>query len=71
MTIGPLTPDETKIREAFRSLRIEWERLRDDPVAGVEMTRLSMGMSADFEIGIEEGANIVRVGSAVFGERPA
>jgi uncharacterized pyridoxal phosphate-containing UPF0001 family protein len=60
MTMAPLTDDERRIRTAFAELR----ELRDR--IGGSLVELSMGMSADFEIGIEEGATMVRVGSALF-----
>ena len=69
MTIGRLTPDPEAARPAFRALRELSEQLRARwPRLGAE---LSMGMSDDYEVAIEEGATIVRVGRAVFGERVA
>jgi uncharacterized pyridoxal phosphate-containing UPF0001 family protein len=47
-----------------------FERLKREAPLGVEMRYLSMGMSHDFEVAIEEGANMVRVGTAIFGPRP-
>ena len=70
MTIGPLGGGPEGARAAFRSLR----ELRDRAVAAGLLEAgadLSMGMSDDFEIGIEEGATYVRVGTALFGARPA
>lgn len=72
MTIGANTTDEARVREGYARLRA----LRDEVVAsGLPGTAgavdLSMGMSADLELAIAEGATIVRVGSAVFGARPA
>ncbi len=69
MTIGPLTDDRDRIRSAFASLRDLRDALAGEDIPGVELKHLSMGMSSDFEIGIEEGATIVRVGSAIFGRR--
>lgn len=67
MTIGPLSGDERAIRESFVLLR----DIRDSAVAvGFDMPELSMGMSDDFEMAIEEGATVIRVGRAIFGERP-
>ena len=66
MTIGPLSGGDQGARDSFRLLR----RLRDEASgAGVlsENAGLSMGMSGDFEIAVEEGATVVRVGSALFG----
>jgi PLP dependent protein len=69
MTIGPLTGGADAARRAFRRLAA---LRRDAAGAGIlaEDSDLSMGMSDDFEIAIEEGATIVRVGSALFGPRP-
>ncbi len=68
MTIGRLTADQEATRSTFRSLRELSARLRDRWAnLGSE---LSMGMSDDFEIAIEEGSTIVRVGRALFGDRP-
>ena len=61
MTIAPLTDNPEEVRPVFRQLRL----LRDS--LGLE--HLSMGMTDDFEVAIEEGATIVRIGRAVFGER--
>jgi pyridoxal phosphate enzyme (YggS family) len=69
MTIGRLTATPDEARSTFRRLRELATRLRaTHPSLGPE---LSMGMSDDFELAIEEGATIVRVGRALFGERPA
>jgi pyridoxal phosphate enzyme (YggS family) len=68
MTIGRLTDRPQAARSTFRGLRELAERLRDGrPSLGSE---LSMGMTADFAVAVEEGATIVRVGRALFGERP-
>ena len=67
MCIPPFDEDADKSRPDFvrlRELRDELEKAR-----GAPLPRLSMGMSHDFDIAIEEGATIVRVGSAIFGER--
>jgi len=50
----------------FKGLRELSERIKDENIQNVEMNILSMGMTQDFEVAIEEGANLVRVGSAVF-----
>lgn len=68
MTIGPLMGSEVEIRAAFRLLR----RIRDDAAAGhpdLDMGILSMGMSGDFHLAIQEGATHLRVGTAIFGTR--
>jgi len=66
MTIGKFTNDENIIRENFRTLRNLYEDLK--PVHP-EFQFLSMGMTSDFEIALEEGSNMLRIGSAIFGER--
>lgn len=68
MTVGPLVATAEGARPAFRALRALLEEGRQR-VPG--MDTLSMGMSGDFEVAIEEGATLVRVGSALFGARPA
>jgi uncharacterized pyridoxal phosphate-containing UPF0001 family protein len=61
--------DAQAVRACFRSLR-EWrDRLRDEAIDGVDLSRLSMGMSGDFELAIQEGSTEIRVGSALFGAR--
>lgn len=60
--------DQAAARESFRTLRELRDRLRAAP-GGVDVSELSMGMSDDFEIAIEEGATIVRIGTAIFGPR--
>jgi pyridoxal phosphate enzyme (YggS family) len=68
MTIAPWAPDPEKVRPAFRHLR----ELKSEceQKLGVPLPHLSMGMSGDFEVAIEEGATIVRIGTALFGPRP-
>jgi len=67
MTIGPNTEKGPKIRRAFQLLRVLFQEV--GRVHYVGWKYLSMGMSHDYEIAIEEGANIVRIGSALFGQR--
>ena len=67
MTVPPFRPDPEAVRPCFRALRDLRDRLRDE--TGFALPHLSMGMSHDFEIAIEEGATFVRVGSAIFGQR--
>lgn len=69
MTLAVLSDDEQAVRACFRTLRQWRDRLREEGFESV--SRLSMGMSGDFEIAIEEGATEVRVGSALFGGRQA
>jgi PLP dependent protein len=67
MTMAPFVDDEAVLRPVFRDLRQLRDRLRrEHPDLGEQ---LSMGMTNDFEIAIEEGATLVRVGSAIFGAR--
>jgi PLP dependent protein len=68
MTMAPFTDDQAVIRRAFRATRELCEEAARQ-VAGFAGTELSMGMSNDFEIAVEEGATLVRVGSSIFGER--
>jgi pyridoxal phosphate enzyme (YggS family) len=70
MTVGPLTDVEAKQREAFRTLKGLFDDVRARGQAGSRFDILSMGMSSDFEAAIEEGATLVRVGTALFGQRP-
>ncbi|MFM1943325.1 MAG: hypothetical protein RI897_2307 [Verrucomicrobiota bacterium] len=67
MTMAPWSPDPERSRPVFRRLA-ELRRECEDRL-GVPLPHLSMGMSGDFEVGIEEGATLVRVGTAIFGER--
>lgn len=68
MTIAPLAEEGEKARPFFAALRALRDELAGE--AGVPLPVLSMGMSGDFEVAIEEGATLVRVGSAIFGSRP-
>jgi hypothetical protein len=69
MTIGKLTSDPEEARPDFRLLASLAEKARSAQIPGVQMRWLSMGMSADFEAAIEEGANMLRIGTAIFGPR--
>ena len=66
MTMAPLGRPEDA-RWVFRELRELRDSLREMPLNGVELTELSMGMSNDFRVAVEEGSTIVRVGRAIFG----
>ncbi|MBE0538554.1 MAG: YggS family pyridoxal phosphate-dependent enzyme [Ignavibacterium sp.] len=66
MTMAPLTEDDDIIRKSFRDLRNLKDRINNK---GYILTELSMGMTSDFEIAIEEGATMIRIGSAIFGDR--
>lgn len=69
MAIAPNTEDEAYLRKLFRKMFALKEDIEGRHYEGVHMTHLSMGMSNDFGIAIEEGANMVRVGSRIFGKR--
>lgn len=69
MTLAINLPDQTAVRHCFRTLRELRDRMREEAIEGIEMQRLSMGMSGDYEIAIEEGSTEVRIGTAIFGGR--
>lgn len=69
MTIAPHVDDEEEIRQCFKGLKDIFNQISKMDLPNVEMKYLSMGMSNDFEIAIQEGANFVRVGTSIFGER--
>ena len=70
MTIPPFFEAPEMSRAYFTALRRLAEKIRRENIPCVVMKELSMGMSHDFEVAIEEGATIIRVGTAIFGERP-
>ncbi|NED95705.1 YggS family pyridoxal phosphate-dependent enzyme [Phytoactinopolyspora alkaliphila] len=70
MTIGRMSSDPDAVRPGYQRLRATRDKIESAAVDGVRMDTLSMGMSADLDIAIAEGATMVRVGSAVFGSRP-
>ena len=67
MTMPPWFPDPEAARPYFRALRELRDHLRE--LSGLPLTELSMGMSGDFAVAVEEGATLVRVGTAIFGSR--
>ena len=69
MTIGSFLPDLEKVRPSFVRLRELRDEIESANIPGVCMDELSMGMTGDFEVAIEEGATLVRVGRAIFGPR--
>lgn len=69
MTVPPWKPDPEQVRPLFRQARDL--KARCEELLGQPLPELSMGMSGDFEVAIEEGATIIRVGTALFGERQA
>ncbi|MDE2149271.1 MAG: YggS family pyridoxal phosphate-dependent enzyme [Gammaproteobacteria bacterium] len=70
MTLAAFSAEAAQVRACFRRLRQLRDRLHEQTPAGMALDELSMGMSGDFELAIEEGATIVRVGQAIFGPRP-
>ena len=69
MTLALLSAEAARVRQCFVRLRELRDRLRQQAPDGIGLDQLSMGMSGDFEIAIEEGATVVRVGQAIFGAR--
>lgn len=69
MTIGKLSSDPDEARQCFRLLKEIQQEVIEKEIPGVEMDILSMGMSDDFKIAVEEGSTMVRIGTSVFGER--
>jgi len=68
MTIAPLVKDPEQVRPVFRKLRLLRDQLRAE-LPACSWQHLSMGMTGDYSVAIEEGATIVRIGRAIFGER--
>ncbi|VDH02900.1 YggS family pyridoxal phosphate enzyme [Bergeyella zoohelcum] len=69
MTIGLFSAESEKVRPCFRLLKNIQQEILSLHIPNVEMKELSMGMSGDLETAIEEGATIIRVGTAIFGQR--
>ena len=69
MTLAVNSPDPEPVRACFRALRELRDSLLAEKIEGVSLERLSMGMSGDFELAIEEGSTEVRIGTAIFGAR--
>lgn len=69
MTMAPLTQEEDIVRNVFYQLKNLSTEIKKANIKNVEMNTLSMGMSNDYEIAIEEGSTIIRVGTAIFGKR--
>ena len=69
MTMPPYFNAPDRVRPFFAALRQLRDRIKDEDIAGIFMQELSMGMTGDFEVAIAEGATMVRVGTAIFGER--
>jgi len=69
MTMAPFTDDPEETRPVFRRLRELAREIKRLGLEGVSMELLSMGMTQDYEVAVEEGSNLVRVGTAIFGPR--
>jgi pyridoxal phosphate enzyme (YggS family) len=70
MTMPPWFDDPEEARPCFAALRGLRDRIIAERIAHVEMKELSMGMSQDYQVAVEEGATMVRIGRSIFGERP-
>jgi PLP dependent protein len=71
MTMGPVTGAPEDYRPYFKETRKLYDDLQHAPILGVEIKYLSMGMTDSYKIALQEGANIIRIGSLIFGERQA
>jgi PLP dependent protein len=69
MTIAPFYENPEETREVFRALKKIFIDIKEENIDNIDMHFLSMGMSNDFQVAIEEGANLVRIGTAIFGKR--
>jgi uncharacterized pyridoxal phosphate-containing UPF0001 family protein len=69
MTMGPFEGDPEDSRPYFTETRKVWDALKALAIPGVEMRRLSMGMTNSWRVAVEEGATMVRIGTAIFGPR--
>jgi pyridoxal phosphate enzyme (YggS family) len=69
MTMGPFSGDPEDARPYFKKTKKLFDKIKDIGIPGVEMTYLSMGMSNSYRVAIEEGANMIRIGTIIFGER--
>jgi len=69
MTMGPLTEDIKVLRECFKETKEIFNRLQSKTINNVVMKYLSMGMSNSYQLAIEEGANMIRIGTLLFGHR--
>jgi len=67
--MGPFVDDPEQLRPYFKRTKELFDRIRDMNIPTVEMRYLSMGMSDSYKIAIEEGANMVRIGTKIFGPR--
>ncbi|MFZ5596370.1 MAG: YggS family pyridoxal phosphate-dependent enzyme [Bacillota bacterium] len=69
MTIAPQVSDPEQVRPVFRELRSLYDNIKSREIPRVSMDFISMGMTNDYRVAVEEGANILRIGTGIFGER--
>lgn len=69
MGMATLTDDTSQIRKEFKSLKALFDKIKSMKIPSVDITELSMGMSSDYKIAMEEGSTLIRVGTAIFGKR--
>ena len=69
MTMPPFFNQPEKVRPYFKALAQLKDQIRKESIKHIEMKELSMGMTGDFEVAVEEGATLVRIGTAIFGGR--
>jgi pyridoxal phosphate enzyme (YggS family) len=69
MGMATLTDNQEQIRREFRTLKQLFDDVKEQQLPGIAMTELSMGMSGDYRIALEEGSTLVRIGSSIFGKR--
>jgi len=69
MTVAPIFKNTEDVRPIFKKLKVLFDEIKKMSFKNVDMQYLSMGMSSDFKIAIEEGSNMIRIGTAIFGKR--
>lgn len=69
MAMATLTDDKQQIKNEFRSMKLFYDKIKNCQLPTVDCQLLSMGMTSDYQIALEEGSTMVRIGSAIFGER--
>ncbi|HBM79822.1 MAG: YggS family pyridoxal phosphate-dependent enzyme [Clostridiales bacterium] len=69
MTVAPALANKEEVRPYFKEMKKIFDELKDLSIKNVEMKYLSMGMTGDFEIAVEEGSNMIRIGTGIFGPR--
>jgi pyridoxal phosphate enzyme (YggS family) len=69
MTIAPYDDDPERVRIHFRRMKQLFDEIHQKNIKSVDMRYLSMGMTNDFKVAIEEGSNMIRIGTGIFGER--